>query len=79
MVGAAWSRGVRRVAVRCPGHPRGPLPGPRSDFHLARELGMTVADLRRRMSVREYVEWCALANVEARERAMAQARAGGRR
>lgn len=58
-----------------PANPDGPLPGIRSDFVLARELGMTVGELRRRMSVREFMQWCALYAVEARERAEAQARA----
>jgi len=37
-------------------------------FHLARELGMTVAELGDRMSSTELVEWMALYKIEAGER-----------
>ena len=50
------------------------------DFRLARELGMTVAEMRRRMTMREWVRWRAyflLENQEAElRRAEAEARAG---
>lgn len=36
-------------------------------FSLARELGMTVGEIGRRMSSRELVEWRALANIEREE------------
>lgn len=37
------------------------------EFILARDLGMTVAELRRRMSTREFAEWLAFYSVENRE------------
>lgn len=43
------------------------------EFHLARELKMTVGEMRARMSSREYGEWIALYRLEA-ERARTQRR-----
>lgn len=37
-------------------------------FNLARELGMTVAELGERMSSRELTEWIALYKIEGSER-----------
>lgn len=37
-------------------------------FALARDLGMTVSELRHRMTAAEFVEWQALYTVEALER-----------
>jgi hypothetical protein len=36
-------------------------------FRLARDLGMTVAELERRLSVREFAEWVAFYVAESRE------------
>lgn len=66
-----WLASLLARALRLAGHPRGPLPAERFDFRLARDLGMTVAQLRR-MAVSEYVAWVALAVVE-REEAAAEA------
>ncbi len=48
-------------------------------FVLARQLGMTVGDLRRRLSAAEYGEWVALAGIEATEREHAEKSARRRR
>lgn len=45
---------------------------------MARELGMTVADLRERMPHRELVEWSAFLGLEAQHREIAWKEAGGR-
>lgn len=45
---------------------------------MARELGMTVADLRERMSHRELVEWSAFFGLEAQRQEIALKEAGGR-
>lgn len=44
-------------------------------FRLARDLGMTVAELERRLSTAEYVEWAAFyaAEAEAQTKAMRDA------
>jgi len=47
----------------------------RFEFVLARELHMTVGELRRRMSTREFAHWIALYRIEAREREAEQRRA----
>lgn len=47
-------------------------PDLRFEFVLARDLGMTVGELRRRMSVREFNRWAALYVLEAREREKAR-------
>jgi hypothetical protein len=44
------------------------------EFHLARELGMTVARLREEMSMRELLEWSAFYGLEAQ---WAEVRRGG--
>ncbi|MBT9177528.1 MAG: hypothetical protein DDT20_01862 [Firmicutes bacterium] len=36
-------------------------------FRLARDLGMTVAELEQRMSAREFTEWIAFCSAEAKE------------
>jgi hypothetical protein len=41
-------------------------------FSLARELGMTVAELLARISARELAEWMAFSNLEAEERPQRQ-------
>lgn len=46
------------------------------EFHLARELHMTVADLRERMSHRELVEWSAFLGMEDQHRQLAYKQAG---
>lgn len=67
--------GFGLAALSSPAHPEGPLPGPRADHTLARDLGgMTVHDLRRRMSVREFVDWACLYHVENEEREAAARR-----
>lgn len=45
-------------------------------FHLARTLGMTVADLSRRMSAAELAEWQAFLALEAAGEAEAATRSG---
>lgn len=45
---------------------------------MARELSMTVADLRERMSHRELVEWAAFLGLEAQHVDIARKEAGGR-
>ncbi len=42
------------------------------DFMLARDLGMTVNEMRSRMSTAEYTEWFAFYQWEAREREKAE-------
>lgn len=75
MIAATYRIGAGVVASRCAGHPYGPLPGGRSDYVLARDLGgMTVAELRRRMTVREFMRWAALYMVENQEREAAALR-----
>ena len=44
-------------------------------FRLARDLGMTVAELEQRMSTREFAEWAAFCMVEAKEKEAAYKRA----
>ncbi len=53
-------------------------PDLRFQFRLARDLGMTRADLLRRMSAREYAQWVAFYTVEAKDQAarIEQAKAG---
>ncbi len=48
-------------------------------FHLARELGMTVRELRRRLGADEFTEWVALYGIEAKEREHAEKVARRRR
>lgn len=50
-------------------------PGKHLEFHLARELGMTVAELRERMSHRELVEWSAFLGLEDQHRELAEKQA----
>ena len=50
----------------------------RLEFHLARELGMTRAELLERMSAQEFAQWVAFLQLEAREREQAQRRAKNR-
>ncbi len=45
---------------------------------MARELGMTAADLRERMSHRELIEWSAFLGLEAQHLEIARKEAGGR-
>jgi len=44
-------------------------------FRLARDLGMTVAELERRLSTREFAEWAAFYAAEAKETESARKRA----
>ena len=44
-------------------------------FRLARDLGMTVAELERRISYREWQEWAAFYEAEAKAREMAEKKA----
>lgn len=44
-------------------------------FRLARDLGLTVAELERRLSVAEFGEWAAFYAAEAKVEAMAQRQA----
>lgn len=48
----------------------------RFTFELAARLGMTAAELGRRMSQTEFEQWAALSRVEARERERDDRRAG---
>lgn len=75
MAAATYLIGSGIVASRCAGHPHGPLPGGRSDYVLARDLGgMTVGEMRRRMTVREFMRWAVLYVVENQEREAAALR-----
>lgn len=48
-------------------------------FILARELGMTVRELSRRLGSDEYAEWVALFEIEGKEREHAEKMARSRR
>lgn len=48
------------------------------EFHVARELGMTVADLRERMSHKELVEWSAFLGLESQHHEIALKEMRGR-
>lgn len=60
-----------------PGAPFRLEPGERFPFILARDLGMTVEQLRVAMDYREYVRWDALYELEAEDRQRAMKRAQG--
>jgi len=47
----------------------------RMEFYLARELGMTRAELLRRMSAAEFAHWIAFYQIEAQERERSQQQA----
>ena len=48
------------------------------EFHVARELSMTAAELRERMTHRELVEWSAFLGLEAQHQEIAMKEARGR-
>lgn len=49
------------------------------EFRLARDLGMTVGELRQRMSTAEFAQWVAFYVAEAKERARQEKAARKRR
>ena len=69
--------------MKAPNAPRSPRflrdPASRSEYVVARELGMTVARLRDEMPNTEYVAWCAFLALEAQHQELEQKRAAWRR